>query len=252
MPAPTEHIARTPCEWCGVAIRQPPTGRRLLYCSRAHRQRAYEVRTAQARLERDQAAGVVRPEPAERVVERIVQRRHPGSVSGWERALEELAAQLVDGRITAWDRDRIVRSVDAVRATLSELRTTAAAPAPVSGLPVQRSVALTTRRPAPAVPPPVFEGAVEPPASALSRERTVQLVDRLTATSAGSGQPTTLQRIARELGSDVDSLRVVLAELASVGAAQLWRPGPRSDAPDALVDPIQVADHARITFTLIG
>jgi hypothetical protein len=46
-------------------------GRPPRYCSDAHRQRAYEVRTAQARQERDAAAGKLRTEPVREVVERV-------------------------------------------------------------------------------------------------------------------------------------------------------------------------------------
>jgi hypothetical protein len=39
-----------PCEWCGGPIRQPATGRRRRYCSRTHRQMAYEERVTQRRI----------------------------------------------------------------------------------------------------------------------------------------------------------------------------------------------------------
>ena len=66
-------LSRT-CAWCGVemAARKKGRGRQRKYCSEAHRQRAYEVRTARRRLERDQEAGRARAddEPVREVVKR--------------------------------------------------------------------------------------------------------------------------------------------------------------------------------------
>ncbi|MEU3020168.1 hypothetical protein ABZ635_22555 [Nocardiopsis sp. NPDC007018] len=49
------------CEWCGSPLQVNPLGRHRRYCSPAHRQRAYEVRTALVRRERDRQAGKVPP-----------------------------------------------------------------------------------------------------------------------------------------------------------------------------------------------
>src|SRR5690348_6225372 len=107
----SERPLQTPCEWCGRAVRQPPTGRLLRYCDRSCRQRAYEARTAARRLGADVAAGVVRAQPAERIVERVVRAKHPRTAAGWERALDELRAQLADGRIGPWHAQRLQRAV---------------------------------------------------------------------------------------------------------------------------------------------
>jgi len=58
------------CEWCGQAVPYGGRGRVPRYCCRAHRQRAYEVRTAEARLGRALRDGQLRAAPVERVVER--------------------------------------------------------------------------------------------------------------------------------------------------------------------------------------
>lgn len=73
----TQVIRRT-CGWCGKGMspRAKGKGRPRLYCSPAHRQRAYEVRTARERLEADQAAGRARrdDEPVREVVREVVTR----------------------------------------------------------------------------------------------------------------------------------------------------------------------------------
>ncbi|GAB7046584.1 hypothetical protein [Catenuloplanes indicus] len=221
MPTPRERDLQTPCGWCGNPIAQPPTGRRLRYCDRSCRQRAYEVRTAQRRLQRDVDAGVVRTAPAERVVERVVQPRHPSTPAAWATALEELAAQLSDGRIAWWHYDRLRAATDAVTAALERLPT-GPAPAP--------------RRPVPG-----------PPAAAADA-RVAQLLARLAATSAGSPAPTTLLRIAGELAVDVDDVRAVLAMLVDAGVAAATR--PHHVGGTTPVDARTVAEHARFTVDL--
>lgn len=73
-----QQVIRRTCAWCGKEIspRAKGKGRPRLYCSPAHRQRAYEVRTAQERLEADQAAGRARrdDEPVREVVREVVTR----------------------------------------------------------------------------------------------------------------------------------------------------------------------------------
>ncbi|WP_304456008.1 hypothetical protein [Nocardiopsis sp. YSL2] len=76
------------CAWCGTAIEVKPRAQHQRYCGRSCRQRAYEVRTAAARQEADQAAGTARPdEPVREVVERVtvrtVRRGRPASTPPW-------------------------------------------------------------------------------------------------------------------------------------------------------------------------
>ncbi len=119
----TQRPVQTPCQWCGAPIMQPARGRLLHYCDRSHRQRAYEARTAARRLGADIDAGLVRSEPAERIVERVVRAQHPHTAAGWQTALEELRAQLADGRIGAWDAQRLQRTVALVDQQLRAIGT---------------------------------------------------------------------------------------------------------------------------------
>jgi hypothetical protein len=45
------------CEWCGAEVKQPPTGRRRLYCSRTHREYAYRQRRERRLTARAYAMG---------------------------------------------------------------------------------------------------------------------------------------------------------------------------------------------------
>src|SRR2546428_12435265 len=103
MPPSVERVMGSPCEWCGRSIEQPPRGRRLRYCNRSCRQRAYEARTATRRYGRDLDVGRILPKPTERVVERVIQPRHPSTATAWIAALYELAEQIRDGRLPAQD-----------------------------------------------------------------------------------------------------------------------------------------------------
>jgi hypothetical protein len=109
------------CEWCGDWMPYDGRGRPPRYCSDAHRQRAYELRTAQARTDRDAAAGKLRTEPVREVVERTetvtktvvrqgqpyvveVERRPPDIVFptssiGWLRMLSVLTVDVRDRRL---------------------------------------------------------------------------------------------------------------------------------------------------------
>lgn len=222
MAAATERETQTPCGWCGAAIVQPPTGRRLRYCDRSCRQRAYEARTADRRYQRDLGAGRIRQQPAERVVERVVQPRHPSTVAAWVAALDELTERVGDGRVQPWDLSRI-------RQASSRLQTAVDA--------VGRSPGDRPSRPQ-VVPAPVAAGA--------GGDRLGALAERLAATSAGRA-PTTLTRLAGELGVDVDVLRVVLVDLVDADVARLTRTGPAGVEP---VDAHTIAEHQRFTVTL--
>lgn len=214
MPAPVERLAQSPCGWCGTAITQPARGRRLRYCDRSCRQRAYELRTAQARHDRDVDAGVVRTEPAERVIERTVHRRHPDTAGGWATALAELARQIAAGTLPAHTHGQI-------RHALAQVRT-----------------ALDATAPAPAVP------AVPAPRPPLVDEPTTVSLHQLVA--AGGPVSTTLGRLAAAIGADIDDVRQGLAVLHHTGRLHLTRHVPGT--PDAQpVDPSTVPAHARFT-----
>jgi hypothetical protein len=209
----TERPLQTPCEWCGSAVRQPPTGRLLRYCDRSCRQRAYEARTAKRRLEADVDAGVVRTEPAERIVERVVRAKYPHNPAGWESTLEELRTQLADGRIGPWHAQRLQRAVALVD---EQLRTFGSSSWPP-----------TQRQPA------------EP------QMRLTYVDERLAATiarriEAGGGTlSTSLERLAAGLALDVDELRQGVLELEYAGLIVARRHG--NAVP---VD--ELAVHARV------
>lgn len=220
MPTPVQRVASSPCEWCGKPIQQPPRGRRLRYCDRSCRQRAYEARTAERRLQRDLAAGRIRAEPAERVVERLVQPRRPRTAMGWSRMLDALTEQLHAGKIPASDRSGIRAAAGRLQAALD------APPA---------------RSPAPSTP---ATGPAPAPLLPLGSDQIGQIHQRLAAGAATRTQPTTLTLLARELAVDVDQLRTALAALTAINAVQLWRNGMP-------VDPLRIAEHNRISIVLL-
>ena len=88
------------CGWCGIWVPYSGRGRPAAYCSKAHRNRASELRTTAARLQRDIAAGRIPDGPRREVIERtVVEVRVPAAPSRareWEQLLDELAAQLAD------------------------------------------------------------------------------------------------------------------------------------------------------------
>ncbi len=168
----------------------------LRYCNRSCRQRAYEVRTASRRLRADVAAGVVRAEPAERVVERVVQRRYPQTAGEWELALQELAAQLADGRLAPWHASRLRRAL---------AQAEAAAGVPAGATPRQGVGAAAVR--------------FSPVAIALWETvvRRVQI--------AGGVLSVTLEGLAGSLGAGVDEVRAVLVEAERLGYVVVQRRG---------------------------
>ncbi|CAL9610862.1 hypothetical protein [Nocardiopsis dassonvillei] len=68
-------VSRT-CGWCGKPVPYSGKGRPPQYCGKGHRNRAWEVRSAAARLDRDRQAGQARPEeePVREVVRETVTR----------------------------------------------------------------------------------------------------------------------------------------------------------------------------------
>jgi hypothetical protein len=214
----TERPVQSPCQWCGQPVVQPPAGRLLRYCDRSCRQRAYEVRAARRRLGEDVDAGVVRLQPAERIVERVVRARYPGTPAGWVAALAELRAQLSDGRLAPWHAQRLQREITAVD---EQLRAIAA------GWPPSR----------PQSPVP------RPRAVAVDERLAAAVADRITA--AGGRLSITLERLAGELRVGVDVLRHVVLELEYTGLLVAQRMGN-------VVSVDELAVHARVELHASG
>lgn len=203
-----ERPLQTPCQWCGNAVEQSATGRLRRYCDRSCRQRAYEARTAQRRLQVDVDAGRVREQPAERIVERVVTAPHPRQVSGWQAALTELAAQLADGRLGWWHAGQLR---DALARVNDEMRTAAAR--------VPRATALSVRFQEPVHPAPVPRGTGELVAAVGDRLRTA-VEGRLRTAGRLS---TSLARLAGDLGESVDAVRQALLNLEHLGVVVAYR-----------------------------
>lgn len=68
-------VSRT-CAWCGEPVPYSGRGRPATYCSKAHRNRAWEVETAARRQERDRQTGEARgqEEPVREVIRETVTR----------------------------------------------------------------------------------------------------------------------------------------------------------------------------------
>ncbi|MFJ9558367.1 hypothetical protein ACIRPH_31555 [Nocardiopsis sp. NPDC101807] len=145
----SRRILMRTCEWCGTEITTQKHGRggKRKYCSPAHRQRAYEVRTALRRQERDREAGTARraDEPVRELVQETVTRTRlvPGrdnyaSPDPWQepdltplpttslprpreiqRLLTQTAAAIAQGHLTPSEIDRVMRGVEQVRTARS-------------------------------------------------------------------------------------------------------------------------------------
>ncbi|MFC7331481.1 hypothetical protein [Marinactinospora rubrisoli] len=76
-------VERT-CAWCGQPIQITPRTTHRRYCTQSCRQRAYEIRTATARQERDRQAGRARPaeEPVREIVRETTVRTVTRTVQG--------------------------------------------------------------------------------------------------------------------------------------------------------------------------
>lgn len=229
--ATTERPTQLPCQWCGKAVPQARTGRLKHYCDRSCRQRAYEVRTAEARLQRDLGAGRVRAEPAERVVERVEHRAWPTDVETWARGIGVLTGQVRDGTIKAHQHQRI----------LWRLRDLAAA--------LNAAIADTSRasRPGPAgAAAPTTAPPTRPPSDPIALRLAAKWRD---AATLGVLPFTTLTRIAVDAGADVAGVRRALAVLVDAGVVHLARGGPAAAGP---VDPTAIPEHARFQVTVTG
>lgn len=71
-----QRLVSRACAWCGDPVPYSGRGRPPKYCSKAHRNRQWEVDTAAKRQERDREAGTARPEgePVREVVRETVTR----------------------------------------------------------------------------------------------------------------------------------------------------------------------------------
>src|SRR5690625_4399112 len=124
----------TACAWCGTELTDTGKGRPRRYCSRSCRQREYELRSAQARYDRDLEAGAARDhdEPvAETVTRTVYVERSPLPhvqvtnmpdlrARAVQEHLEEVAKAVRDGRIAAHDHPRVWRGVQALLAALDD------------------------------------------------------------------------------------------------------------------------------------
>jgi len=107
----TERVVGRDCEHCGTWVDYSGTGRPPRYCSKNCRNRASELRTAEARIGRQLAAGQLRTEPVreviERTTERVIERTRtryaalpaaaqpaPATAREWAAQLHQLAADL--------------------------------------------------------------------------------------------------------------------------------------------------------------
>lgn len=213
-----ERPLQTPCEWCGNAITQPPRGRLLRYCDQSHRQRAYEVRAAERRLQADLTSGRVREVPAERIVERVVHRRHPTTLTGWTAALEELAAQLSDGRLPMYSAGALHRGIAAITAVMPPASAYGASP--LGLVPVQR----------------------RPAAGAVDEHLVVAIVRRLR--TGGGTVSTSLLRIAGDVDEPVDVVRQAVLVLTDMAVTVARRHG-------VPVDVDGLSEHARFDLVLV-
>lgn len=146
MADPVERETQIPCGWCGKVVAQPGGNRRRRrYCDRSCQQRAYEIRTAGKRLQRDQAAGLVLPEPETRIVERVLQSRSPHTTAGWVQVLGELDARVRDKRVPSWDWPRLRPAVARLSQALGA-QASPAVPAAVLEVVVARLAATSAGR----------------------------------------------------------------------------------------------------------
>ncbi|GAA2531764.1 hypothetical protein [Pilimelia columellifera] len=201
------------CQWCGEALLTPGRGPAPRYCSRPKscRQRAYELRTAQARADADAAAGRLREEPVRQVIERVVQPKHPTMAGAWVAALEALTKQLRTGPL---------RHQPHHHGHIAAALAAAAAAIPAQHRPAPASVA----------PRPPVEGSA---------------VWQALAKSPGGSTSVTLERLADAARTSIDTAAAVLVSLAAAGELRIHR----GDKP--IVDVTTLAPHARFTVTVI-
>ena len=133
-------VSRT-CAWCGEPVPYSGKGRPAKYCSKAHRNRAWEVRTARQRQERDREAGTAAPEqePVREVVRETVTRTatrsarievprpypverpaRPDKAREVADYLDQVAAAVRSRKIMHFEHQRIMRSVRRLLAAIDD------------------------------------------------------------------------------------------------------------------------------------
>ncbi len=129
-----ERLEGRSCGWCNVFVAYSGRGRPRLYCSKSCRNRAWEVRSAETRLQRDIAAGAARSEPVREVIRQTVVQTRPASppaeqgapavlaAAGWMALLAELAEQLREGELGRqhWHHEKLYGRLTEVAAALGE------------------------------------------------------------------------------------------------------------------------------------
>ena len=115
-------IERRTCAWCGEWMTYSGHGPMPTYCSKAHRNRAWEVRSAERRLAQDLTAGRATLDPVREVPRPPAPTavKVPTRIADWVKLLGELEQQLgEDGQLRArhWDHQRLSNSLwDAIEA----------------------------------------------------------------------------------------------------------------------------------------
>ncbi|GAB3154929.1 hypothetical protein [Microbispora hainanensis] len=124
------------CAWCGTAVPYSGRGRPASYCSKSCRNRAWEVRTAEARLQRDIATGALRAEPVREVIRETVTRTQiitarpepaawpvvPTTAREWLAHLGALADQVREGELSRqhWHHVKLYNALLGVLVDLGE------------------------------------------------------------------------------------------------------------------------------------
>lgn len=125
--AKLERLEKRTCAWCGVWIPYDGNGRPKVYCSKAHRNRAWEVRTAEARRADDLAAGKATAEPVREVVSRPPKAppapKVPTRTADWLRVLAGLSEQLREGDFARrfYDHPKLAKALLDALAALDEV-----------------------------------------------------------------------------------------------------------------------------------
>ena len=237
---PPETVRERPvlvqCQWCGESLLCAPRGPAPRYCPRPKtcRQRAYEVRTAQARADADPVDGGRSTEPIRQVIERVVQPRHPSTAAAWIEALQALTGQLQRGPLKhTYHRHAelaaaLRAALDAVPVLPERTRTTMTVPDDDETESLWRVVPAAGP---PAAPPlPVAVGPVWQ-ALALLPGRAVSV---------------TLERLADAAGTSVAAAAATLAAFVEAGKVSVQRGG------DPVADVTALPAHARFTVTANG
>ena len=121
-PEVAERLVSRTCAWCGAVVPYSGRGRPRLYCSKSHRNRAWELRTAATRA----GDGTRTSKPVREIIERTTvveappeaaRATLPGNAREWCAMLGHLTAQLRGGqlRYEHWHHGKILDAIDAAR-----------------------------------------------------------------------------------------------------------------------------------------